>query len=964
MKGGMALKETDIVGAKDAQRQAEDAESAFRDAEDDIGVGETLFLQALISATDPERKKFAPMAFEEAKAKFPRKTYAVGVARADIAEAAFLLEDVVGDDTSTIEALLEDALKILEANQYFDNMEAECYYFKAMCAEKHKDYNRLREHLLISLEKCRCVGNKALENKCVTMLNHSSTCMQQDYPLFSFLKAYPLVRRVKPPKEKEKDKEKEVLQALEPYVRKQTYFHSIILSHFESKHVAAKAHFDTLTKESLKQSLMRSCVVLHVSSDFGVPGIVSLEGAMGELEQVPLDDFKKLLRDPIRTSQCKLVAVFMPRGLEIAQAFVDLGVPHVVYYNFESANLNAYKDRIPIGLVNQAAALSFSTEFHKNLIGGETVYLACEKARKTMVDAVQTRMEQFGIKDFTLSIDAGPALLPHDHEGVLHDVKILPALKTGKFIETSPKRGICDIEHDRKALVGRQLELFKIVQELKTNNCVNIYGRHGVGKTKLAHEIGYFMYMRSYFQAGIYYRADMKKIHNPKYFVPLEEDSYRMEKYSVLFIVDNLDVGIWKKELHFFRTLREERKYVFLFVSQGPLDSPTDFDIKNVKLKPFLDDISLEYVMYYLDYTKYMMSKQAVKNIQGRAELRNSIASSQGFRQAHGNPRLLDIFCDLVIETGDVSKINLLTEPKVDLALKRAIRNHETAVAAASMKLEVPVMQHMHSQQVSSRHRTIDTAPMINISNVRKAEKEKKEEDEDSAFINPRTSVYIRPIQEPATIQLQNMRTEYVKQNSRPIQDLTSSQIDTIRQGERELLSKQPSLELEAETEEDKQRDRRLLQAFTRAVSIPADNEGMFGGLQNARSEMLLSQEQSPMLHMEEGSSVLPIESAGGQSGESKGTAKEEEEFEDEEEEDSNLIDQALKRQSKGEERRSNDVDKKSGKGKGRGRMPRRSAYKKKKPKTKHMDLLDQIINKGQSCVLLTQTRSNTAANP
>eukprot|EP01022_Parablepharisma_sp_SALTPOND_P004594 TRINITY_DN120601_c1_g1_i1.p1 TRINITY_DN120601_c1_g1~~TRINITY_DN120601_c1_g1_i1.p1 ORF type:complete len:1935 (+),score=215.27 TRINITY_DN120601_c1_g1_i1:789-5807(+) len=780
MKGGITFTEEEVVGTKDAFRQAEGSVKSFNIAENEVGVGEALFLQGLISARDPERKNYAPDVFREAKLKFNKETYAIGIARISIAEAKLLLTSAEEDDSiSYIEGILKEAKEILEEKPFYDNMLAECYYFKAMCAEKRKDYDQIKEYLLFALEKAKSVGNREMEKSCESMLNHSSACMQKDYPLFVFLKSFPIVKRLpdEPPK------------VLEPFTRNQSTFRQEIIGDFENMHAAVKMHFDTLTRENLKQALLRSCLVLQLSSEYPTPDALNLEGPLGELDELPLPELKAMLIDYIRLSQCKVVIVMIQNGEKIAQAFAQLGIPHVFCFQFSSNNLLKYKDMVPLSSVQRKASHRFGTELHKFLVLGETVDDACEKATKLMVEAIQTQMEQFGIKGFTLDLEKRPIIFPLDP--TLHKVKVLSNFRVGKYIETSPKRGVCNIEKERRPLVGRQLELFKIISDLKANKCVNLYGRRGVGKTKLSKELAYFLYVRPYFPSGIYYRGDTQPIYDPKYFVPLGDA--KNGGYSVLYIVDNLDASTWKMAEKSFQALRKDREYVFLFISQEPLEHSPKFEITKHRLKPLRENESMEYVMSCLEQSKYTVDKPLTKAFPSRSELQREILESTGFRQAHGYPTLLCAFCEKIFEGARISEINLLDEPKIDPYFKRVIMHHEANETRLSL---LPTLQHMNSYQMPSKQRKTADRTFYPSSRL------------SADLMQKRKSVYLNAPQESNEIQLSNMRTQYFKQSSRPMEEIYLMQPT-------EETQKQESGWKEVENE----RNRRLFGAFNKTLS-------------------------------------------------------------------------------------------------------------------------------------------------
>jgi len=687
MKGGMFFKSPDVIGSKEALKQAEEAESAFKSSENELGIGEALFLQGLVSALDQNKKKYTPAIFQEAKSKFNLKTYGIGIVRVNIAETSLLASSITENDyTGYIEELLNKSLEILSEKVYYENMEAECYYIKAVCAGKHKDYNLLKEIVLIALEKCHSVSNKIMEAKCIELLNESSMDMQRDYPRFVFLKSMPIVR---------KTPEGEI-QALELPVQGLSFFMATVLGYFENEQKAIKAHFDILTRENLRQAMLKGCAVLQITPGYWSEDTISFEGSLGELDEVPLDNLGVMLSNYIRVSQCKVVVIMTPHGQKIGKVFADLGIPHVVCFSFSAGELAKCKEVIVASNIPETFLFDFTTEFHRLLIRNETVKDACEKASTAAEEKARVRLEQAKLDPSYISFKNRYLILPADSNNASHAVKVFPELRPGKFIETSPKRGTCDIEYERMALVGRQVEFFKLATEIFTSKCVNLYGHKGVGKTKLVKDLAYFLYVRLYFLSGIYYREGIDKIYNPKSFVPLGDN--QNGDYSTLIIVDKIEPVAWRKAMYFFQSLGEEYKYLFLFVSREPLEHNPGFNIVKQRLKPLNENESIELILTHFAENRAKVHKNKRKSLLNRKKLKEKVLNSLAFRQTHGYPRLLHLLSKRIAKGVDVLKIDLLNEPKLDPYFKEMIMNYE--MSEGDLKI-IPKMEYAHSSNLS-----------------------------------------------------------------------------------------------------------------------------------------------------------------------------------------------------------------------------------------------------------------------
>lgn len=77
--------------------------------------------------------------------------------------------------------------------------------------------------------------------------------------------------------------------------------------------------------------------MLHLSSDVFKLDHLCIEGANGRIEYVHIDELKTLLRPSDgQKLNVNLVVLAIPESLKLAQVFVDLGVSHVVAFDFRT----------------------------------------------------------------------------------------------------------------------------------------------------------------------------------------------------------------------------------------------------------------------------------------------------------------------------------------------------------------------------------------------------------------------------------------------------------------------------------------------------------------------------------------------------------------------------------------------------------------------------------------------------
>ncbi len=662
---GLGLMEPETMDSLRLWKESRSAGTLFRNAGRQDGIGEALYLQGLFYG-GLRTVEEARVAFGSARDAFTETENAIGLARVNIAEANLLIEkasDELCKKIGCVDRLLSEALNILSRNPYYDNMEAEAYYYKAVCAEKGKDYEAMRQCLTAATEKCRFVGNQSLELKCLALQNKTADCFQQDSPLLCFLKSFPLVRRTAETE----------LEALPPNVSRPSLFRANMLQTLECVQKAVKVHFDTLTRKSLEEVLARRCAILHISTKCHSPDSVCFEGELGELDEMPLEEFKEFLQIHLNPAQCRLVIVAIPDGLDIASAFLSVGVPHVVLLQFNYDSAEAQKRLVQLHNLDAEAKLSFDIELYNALLSGSSVAEGWRNARDALVELARSKLARFGVRQVGFSPEILPRLLPEPEE--MHKAKVFASLAMGKPIDTSPHRGICNINKERKPFVARQIEVYKLACLLRERQCVNLYGEAGVGKSQIAVEVGYFLHMHSLFKLGIHYCSAIRDLHEPGRYLNLET-AWCGKNPQLLFIVDGLNETVWRNEARFCRSMQQDKDCVFLLISRQPLPLEGDFPLVPFEVLPYSDpQISVAYILSRLEYYQYKVTwtyNRESKNFE------DELLRSRAFKQAGGYQRLLDFVCERICDSVPLKEINLMRDPIVDEEQRKLIKFRDT----------------------------------------------------------------------------------------------------------------------------------------------------------------------------------------------------------------------------------------------------------------------------------------------
>eukprot|EP00980_Cylindrotheca_fusiformis_P021712 scaffold8535_cov132-Cylindrotheca_fusiformis.AAC.20 len=201
--------------------------------------------------------------------------------------------------------------------------------------------------------------------------------------------------------------------------------------------------------------------VLHLSCH-GHPDQLAFENGAGYIVTMQQEELKNLLqsaRVPI-----KLVVVNSFHSGRIGKAFLDAGVPHVVCCHHSEV----FRDRAAAG-------------FLKNLYRG----LATNKSLK---QAFHMAQEAIRVEEITKHVERYVLLPRKTEEESYHDVPIF-------FTDPVPEYGIADPEYEDDShrlpslprhFMGREVDMYEILEALRTDDVARLGGDRGSGKTAVA----------------------------------------------------------------------------------------------------------------------------------------------------------------------------------------------------------------------------------------------------------------------------------------------------------------------------------------------------------------------------------------------------------------------------------------------------------------------------------------------
>uniref|UniRef100_K3XA55 SH2 domain-containing protein n=1 Tax=Globisporangium ultimum (strain ATCC 200006 / CBS 805.95 / DAOM BR144) TaxID=431595 RepID=K3XA55_GLOUD len=177
----------------------------------------------------------------------------------------------------------------------------------------------------------------------------------------------------------------------------------------------------------------------------------------------------------------KLVFVSACHSESVAEAFVSVGVPHVVVVSKDDKVLDK-------------KAMEFSKAFYTALFAGHSVAKAFE------IGQVQA--------DISIMSDAGNSKFKLLGDGD-HSEKLFRDVPEGKFIENSIPPPVNECDAVAEVFVGRSLEVHHVYKSLVEGaRLVSITGERGIGKTEIALQCAQYAAERHLFKHIFFLRLE------------------------------------------------------------------------------------------------------------------------------------------------------------------------------------------------------------------------------------------------------------------------------------------------------------------------------------------------------------------------------------------------------------------------------------------------------------------------
>ena len=238
--------------------------------------------------------------------------------------------------------------------------------------------------------------------------------------------------------------------------------------------------------ESFRAVLDRGCRVLHFVGH-GIQGEnkdrdgLLVEGDCGRALEMDIETLSKLLRRRGKSSRSlRLVFVSSCHSQEVGQVLLRAGAAeHVIAVKRE------------VSVLSDAACL-FAHAFYRSYLCDSSVHDAFEHA-KLQVSATSS----FDPSQFVLMSS------PTTSSTTTQDDKVFDGIPPGDPIYLSRKPKFHDIPSKPDVCLGRNIDMYNILDLLQTSRLVTIRGSPGIGKTTLAKELLHYIVPRRIFTDGL-----------------------------------------------------------------------------------------------------------------------------------------------------------------------------------------------------------------------------------------------------------------------------------------------------------------------------------------------------------------------------------------------------------------------------------------------------------------------------
>lgn len=598
----------------EALKLIEESEKFFADTQDGQGLAECLLLKALIIEDINEKinkLKTSQRLFRETKcpAGYARGLLAYIVVKNGMNEIDEEFRDAC---LESAEIFNQFGLKLWKnrSNLYLSN-----YYFYK---EKISDSRKVLESTLKSVKSYkdskteREITIKLQEiNEHIVKNNKNSICM---------LKAFPLVEKTS----------NDVISKAKIIWRYSSNFRIDLMNNLKSVNKKIYVRMDILSMEKLEACLKEKPAVLHLASDMQDQDSLYFEKENGFAHKVSFEDFQNAIESSPSFNNIKLLVFSMPSSLNLAtKSYTNLNIKHVIYFDFPDCPRNY--TQVLLNLVFEKSIHNFIISFYSKLAKQFSVLRAFKEAKQDMQQFMQNELQEYenlnldngqNVMDWWAeNMNADPILIDEENKNHLDPVFEFDTESEGGLVELSSVRGPCNVKCTGLpfgTFVGRQGEMYNLMNDLSQTRCINIFGCEGIGKTEFVKQVAYYLFVRNKYPDGIfllqlkdqYSLEDVYRVFKNEGFVGLSTDidpkSILLDR-KILLILENCEAMLQKAPHTLNSLLQKFVNECNISVIVTSVNHLQKIDVKNIRRIAIRNLTKIEnYALMCLSYPKFM----------------------------------------------------------------------------------------------------------------------------------------------------------------------------------------------------------------------------------------------------------------------------------------------------------------------------------------------------------------------
>lgn len=363
-----------------------------------------------------------------------------------------------------------------------------------------------------------------------------------------------------------------------------------------------------------------------------------LEDELGALDRLSLIDLQTQLS--FSRTYIDILILCSRDGSQLAQFFYSLGIPHIVYFEFKPHENDLFLKHLQDICMNE-----FSIQFYEEIFNNKSILESFNHAKEVMISNIFRKYRNFiqEWKMFEKILGVGPKLLPFPFVETIVPMQYKP----GRLDDISSVKASTNIEKYDEIILGRKKELYDIIRTLNERQCVNIYGEKGIGKTKFARVVGYYM-LRLGFKDGVFYfklgnirkkyNSDLQELMKTVFGEEFAKEIHcYFKNKEMLLIFDDYD-EILKNDcdinlyMHIFCTLKDDN-IPYILVTKNKVTSKKFIERIGLyhKLQPLDEAEVKEFLEFKFNELEACYQIEEKKRLNIKEDIKKIIEDSKGY---------------------------------------------------------------------------------------------------------------------------------------------------------------------------------------------------------------------------------------------------------------------------------------------------------------------------------------------